>query len=208
MNQTHSGKATASLKDRARAVEAAMVDKGLLPQDYIDAFIHRSENDWHPRNGAQVVAKAWSEPSFREWLLADGKAACASLGYVGPAHQKRVVALENTVSEHHAVVCTLCSCTAWPVLGLAPDWYKDFEYRARVVRDARKVFREMGLLLESQIAIRIWDTTADSRYFVIPRRPDFSQGWDEAALAAIVTKESMIGVSSLLPEQQVMPEVR
>jgi nitrile hydratase len=150
-----------------------------------------------PENGARVVAKAWTDAAFKARLLADGKAAVAELGYEMPRHHRHLVVLENTATVHNVICCTLCSCTAFTIVGLPPDWYKDLEYRARIVRESRTVLREMGLDLPAEIEIRVWDTTADTRYMVLPARPPHTEGWSEEQLAAIVTRDSLIGVARL-----------
>ena len=147
-----------------------------------------------PRNGARVVARAWLDADYRKRLLDDGTAACAELGYSGPQGEY-IVALEDTPTLHNVIVCTQCSCTAWPVLGLPPDWYKSPEYRARVVREPRPVLRELGLELPASVAIRVWDTTAETRYMVLPLRPSGTEAWSEDQLAALVSREAMIGVA-------------
>ena len=179
---------------RARALESALRDKGLVPDGFLERFHHVSTEKWHPRNGARVVARAWVDPAYRARLLADGTAACAELGYAGPQGEY-IVVLEDTPLLHHVIVCTQCSCTAWPVLGLPPDWYKSLEYRARVVRESRTVLREMGLDLPPEVEIRVHDTSAETRFLVLPLRPRGTEGWSEERLAAIVTREAMIGVA-------------
>jgi nitrile hydratase len=179
---------------RARALEAALRDKGLVPDGFLERFHHVATEQWHPRNGARVVARAWVDPAYRARLLADGTAACAELGYAGPQGEY-IVVLEDTPRLHHVIVCTQCSCTAWPVLGLPPDWYKSLAYRARVVRESRTVLREMGLDLPPEVEIRVHDTTAETRFLVLPLRPAGTEDWSEAQLAAIVSREAMIGVA-------------
>ena len=169
----------------------------MQPAAFVDTFNHWATEEWIPRNGARVVAKAWREPDFRSRLLADGIAAIRELGLTMPAHHRHLVALENTATVHNVICCTLCSCTAFTVIGLPPDWYKDLEYRARVVRESRSVLREMGLELAPHIEIRVWDTTADTRYMVLPERPLGTEGWSEEQLTAMVTKEGMIGVARI-----------
>jgi nitrile hydratase len=164
----------------------------------IAELTHLAEEEWVPRNGARVVARAWTDPAFRQRMLANGKAAVAELGLSMPPHHRHLVALENTPELHNVIVCTLCSCTAFSIIGLPPDWYKDLEYRARVVRQSRTVLQEMGLDLPPEIAIRVWDTTTDTRYMVIPVQPPATIGWPEEKLAGIVTKESMIGGARLV----------
>ena len=187
----------APVERRVAALESALEARGLEPEKFIDAHVRTVEDDWVPQNGARVVAKAWNDPSFRERLLKDGKQAVAELGLSMPVHHRHLVALENTASLHNVIVCTQCSCTAYTVIGLPPDWYKDFEYRARMVRQSRTVLREMGLELPPEMEIRVWDTSADTRYMVLPLRPAGTEGWSEEKLSAIVTKDAMIGVSRL-----------
>ncbi|HLX80117.1 MAG TPA: nitrile hydratase subunit alpha [Burkholderiales bacterium] len=185
----------ASPERRVAALESAFEARGLQPQAFIDAHVRTTEEDWVPQNGARVVAKAWTDPAFRQRLLANGRDAVAELGLGMPAHHRHLVALENTSSVHNVIVCTQCSCTAYSIIGLPPDWYKDFEYRARVVRQSRTVLREMGLDLPPEIEIKVWDTSADTRYMVLPLRPAGTEGWSEEKLAGIVTKDAMIGVA-------------
>jgi nitrile hydratase len=182
---------------RTAALEAALDARGLQAKPFVDAHVRTSEEDWLPRNGARVVAKAWTDPAFRRRLLANGRDAVAELGLSMPAHHRHLVALENTAKVHNVICCTQCSCTAYTIIGLPPDWYKDFEYRARVVRQSRSVLREMGLDLPPEIEIKVWDTSADTRYMVLPLRPAGTEGWSEEKLASIVTKDAMIGVARL-----------
>ena len=177
---------------RTMALEAALVEKGLLATDAVDAFLDGIEHTMGPHNGAKVVARAWTDPAFKARLLADGSAACAELGFVGPEGDTiRVV--ENTDAVHNMVVCTLCSCYPWPLLGLPPIWYKSFAYRSRAVLDPRGVLGDFGLTLAEGIEVRVWDATAELRYLVIPLRPERTEGWSEERLADIVTRDSMIG---------------
>ena len=180
---------------RTAALETALDARGLQPTAFVDAHVRTAEEDWVPQNGARMVAKAWSDPAFRERLLRNGKDAAAELGLSLPAHHRHLVVLENTAKVHNVICCTQCSCTAYTIIGLPPDWYKDFEYRARVVRQSRTVLREMGLDLPPAIEIRVWDTSADTRYMVLPLRPAGTEGWSEEKLASIVTKDAMIGVA-------------
>ena len=189
--------APASVQQRAAAVEALMEDRGLNAGLAIEQGIHLAEEVWLPERGARVVARAWTDPDFKQRLLSDGKAAVAELDIELPKHHRHLVVLENTATVHNVICCTLCSCTAFTVIGLPPDWYKDLEYRARVERESRTVLREMGLALPPQIEIRVWDTTADTRYMVLPHRPAHTTGWGEERLAGIVTKDAMIGVARL-----------
>jgi len=182
---------------RAAAIEQALEARGLKAGEAIEQGIHNAENVWVPERGARVVARAWIDRDFRARLLADGKAAVAEMGIELPKHHRHLVVLENTPALHNVICCTLCSCTAFTVIGLPPDWYKDLEYRARIVRESRTVLREMGLDLPAAMELRVWDTTADTRYMVLPVRPPHTAGWSEAQLAAIVTQDAMIGVSRL-----------
>ena len=183
--------------DRAAALERLMNAAGLEASPFADNFIAHADEHFVPQNGARVVAKAWTDPAFRARLLENGRDAVAELGLSMPPHHRHLVALENTGTVHNVIVCTLCSCTAFTIIGLPPDWYKDLEYRARAVREARTVLRGMGLDLPPEMEIRVWDTTADTRYMVLPVQPPETLGWTEAQLAEIVTQDSMIGVARL-----------
>ena len=187
----------ASVEQRVDAVQAVLEERGLKAGEFIEQAEHVVEEQWVPQNGARVVAKAWTDPAFRRRLLANGREAVAELGLGMPPHHRHLVVLENTPSLHNVICCTLCSCTAFTIIGLPPDWYKDLEYRSRVVRESRTVLREMGLDLPAEMEIRVWDTTADTRYMVLPVQPAQTAGWSEEKLATIVTKDSMIGVSRL-----------
>jgi nitrile hydratase len=156
-----------------------------------------AEGQWIPQNGARVVARAWVDPAFRERLLANGRAAVAELGLSMPKHHRHLVVLENTPTVQNVICCTQCSCTAFTIIGLPPDWYKDLEYRARVVRESRTVLKEMGLDLAPEVEIRVWDTSADTRYMVLPLQPPETVDWPEEKLAGIVTRDGMIGVAPL-----------
>jgi nitrile hydratase len=188
---------TASVEQRVDAIQAAFEERGMKPAEFIDEFVHTAEEKWIPENGARVVAKAWTDPAFKARLLANGREAVAELGLTMPPHHRHLVVLENTPSLQNVICCTLCSCTAFSIIGLPPDWYKDLEYRARVVRQSRTVLKEMGLDLPPSIDIRVWDTTADTRYMVLPVRPAGTEGWSEEKLASLVTKDAMIGVARL-----------
>ena len=188
---------TASVEQRVDAIQAAFEERGMKPAEFIDEFVHTAEEKWIPENGAKVVAKAWTDPAFKARLLANGREAVAELGLTMPPHHRHLVVLENTPSLQNVICCTLCSCTAFSIIGLPPDWYKDLEYRARVVRQSRTVLKEMGLDLPPSIDIRVWDTTADTRYMVLPVRPAGTEGWSEEKLASLVTKDAMIGVARL-----------
>jgi nitrile hydratase len=183
---------------RVKALEALAVQKGLVDPAALDALIETYEKKVGPRNGASVVAKAWVDPKFRQWLLRDATAAIASLGYIG-RQGEHMVALENTDKVHNMVVCTLCSCYPWPVLGLPPVWYKSAPYRSRAVADPRGVLKELGVQLDDGVEVKVWDSTAELRYLVIPRRPAGTEGWSEERLASIVTRDSMIGVAEVDP---------
>lgn len=196
-DQSQLNRAAASVEQRVVAIEAAFQERGMKPGEFIDEMTHLADERWGPQNGARVVAKAWTDRAFRQRLLANGRAAVAELGFELPRHHRHLVVLENTPTVHNVICCTLCSCTAFTIIGLPPDWYKDLEYRARVVRQSRTVLREMGLDLPPEIEIRVWDTTADTRYMVLPMRPPGTVGWSEDELAAIVTKDSLIGVARL-----------
>jgi len=187
----------APIGERIDAVESVLADQGLRPAEFVVEATKTAEERWVPENGARVVAKAWNDPEFRRRLLANGKSAVAELGYELPRHHRHLVVLEDTPTVHNVICCTLCSCTAFTIIGLPPDWYKDLEYRSRVVRESRTVLKEMGLDLPPEVEIRVWDTTADTRYIVLPLRPPGTEGWSEEQLASIVTKDSMIGVARL-----------
>jgi nitrile hydratase len=179
---------------RTEAIESLLAERGLVAAEAIDAIIDYYEHDVGPMNGAKVVARAWADPEYKARLLQDGTAAIAELGFGGPQGEHMVV-VENTPSVHNVVVCTLCSCYPWPVLGLPPVWYKSPEYRSRVVREPRKVIAEFGLELDLGIEVRVWDSSAEIRYVVLPERPEGTEEMDEEALAALVTRDAMIGVA-------------
>ncbi|MGH6986915.1 MAG: nitrile hydratase subunit alpha [Caulobacteraceae bacterium] len=177
---------------RVRALESLLVQKRLVDPSALDAVIETYETKIGPRNGAKVVARAWSDPAYRQRLFSEATSAVAELGFSG-AQGAQLAALENTPRVHNLVVCTLCSCYPWPVLGLPPTWYKSFAYRSRAVKEPRKVLSEFGLELAPATEIRVWDSTAEVRYLVVPMRPEGSEGFDEEALAGLVTRDSMIG---------------
>jgi nitrile hydratase len=179
---------------RAEALESLLVERGLIDPNVVDGLIKRYENDVGPLNGAKVVAKAWSDPEYRQRLLEDGTAAVAELGYSGPQGE-HIVALENGAAVHNVVVCSLCSCYPWPVLGLPPSWYKDPAYRARVVREPRTVLAELGVTLDDETEVRVWDSSSEVRYFVLPERPDNTVDLAEDELASLVTRDAMVGVA-------------
>ena len=177
---------------RVRALETILVEKGLVDPAAVDAIINTYENKVGPRNGAAVVARAWQDPEFADHLRADATAAIASMGFVG-RQGEHMVAVFNSADLHNLVVCTLCSCYPWPVLGLPPTWYKAPAYRSRAVREPRAVLEEFGVTLPPETRIQVWDSTAEVRYLVIPQRPDGTEGMDTEALADLVTRDSMIG---------------
>jgi nitrile hydratase len=179
---------------RVRALESLLVDKGLVDPAALDKLIDTYERKVGPRNGARVVARAWVDPAFKQRLLADGTVAVKEFGFIG-RQTDQLVALENTPKVHNMVVCTLCSCYPWAVLGLPPVWYKSAPYRSRAVIDPRGVLREFGLELPEDVEIRVWDSTSEVRYLVIPERPAGSEGLSEDELAALVTRDAMIGVA-------------
>lgn len=187
----------ASMEQRVEAIQAAFDDQGLKATTAVQELDHLAQEQWVPRNGARVVAKAWVDREFRARLMADGRRAVDELALFMPKHHRHLVVLENTPNVHNVICCTLCSCTAFTLIGLPPDWYKDLEYRARIVRQSRTVLKEMGLDLPQEMEIRVWDTTADTRYMVLPVRPADTVDWDEERLVSIVTRDSMIGVSRL-----------
>jgi len=177
---------------RSRALETILVEKGLVDPTTLNALIDTYQNEIGPQNGARVVAKSWVDPSFKARLLADATLAIAELGFMG-RQGEHMVAVENTPELHNMVVCTLCSCYPWPVLGIPPAWYKSDAYRSRAVREPRAVLAEFGVTLLGTQKVKVWDSTAEVRYLVLPMRPDGIDGWDEAALAETVSRNSMIG---------------
>lgn len=181
------------VEQRVAALEALLTERGLVPEGFIEEITRRYESEIGPLNGAKVVARAWADPEYKERLLTDGTAAIAELGFGGPEGDHMVV-VENTPAVHNVIVCTLCSCYPWAVLGLPPAWYKSPEYRSRIVREPRKVLTEMGLTLPPEVEIKVWDSTAELRYLVVPERPPGTDALDEEALAQLVTRDSMIGV--------------
>ena len=189
---------------RVKALESLLVDKGLLDRAAVDALIETYAHKIGPRNGARVVARAWSDPAYKQRLLSEPDAAIAELGY-GGLQGEHMVVVENTPAVHNLVVCTLCSCYPWPVLGLPPVWYKSAPYRSRAVIDPRGVLKEFGLELDEGVELRVWDSTAELRYLVLPERPAGTEGWDEHQLAARVTRDAMIGVARIAPIQQGAP---
>ena len=179
---------------RVKSIESLLVEKGLIDRAAIDAIVDTYENRVGPRNGARVVARAWVDPAFKQRLLANGTAAIAEIGYSGEQGQD-ITVVENTPKVHNLIVCTLCSCYPWPVLGLPPVWYKSAPYRSRAVIDPRGVLGELGTELPPDVEVRVWDSTADERYMVLPERPAGTEHLSEEALAALVTRDAMIGAA-------------
>jgi nitrile hydratase len=190
----HHERPTSPSELRAKALEALLVERGLITTDAVDTIVERFQNEVGPRRGAQMVARAWVDPAYRERLLTDATAAAAEMGY-GGAEGERLICVENTPEVHNAIVCTLCSCYPWPVLGVPPVWYKSPPYRSRMVREPREVLREFGLELPAETTIRIWDSSAEVRYIVLPMRPEGTEDLDEEQLVELVTRDCMIGVA-------------
>ncbi|WP_170755833.1 nitrile hydratase subunit alpha [Ruegeria lacuscaerulensis] len=179
---------------RVRALEELMVAKGLVKPETLDSIVEYYERETGPRNGAAVVARAWTDPEYKDWLLRDGSAAINAMGFSG-FQGEHIRVVENTDAVHNVIVCTLCSCYPWPVLGLPPTWYKSPAYRSRVVREPRAVLAEFGVSLPEEVQIKVWDSTAEIRYLVLPRRPDRTEGLSTAELADRVTRNGMIGTA-------------
>lgn len=184
------------LATRTEALESLMLEKGFADTQTIETFIGIYETKVGPMNGAKVVARAWTDPEYKARLLADGTAAVAELGFKGPQGE-HIVVLENTADEHHVVVCTLCSCYPWPLLGLPPSWYKDSAYRSRVVKEPRAVLREWGTELDADVSVQVHDSSSEVRYFVLPERPVGTDALSEDDLAALVTRDAMVGVTKV-----------
>jgi nitrile hydratase subunit alpha len=182
---------------RTEAVESLLVELGVIDPNRVDDIVRHYEEKVGPKGGARVVARAWTDPEFKRRLLADGLAACAELGLGGPETEKLHV-VENTPEVHNAVVCTLCSCYPWPILGVPPAWYKSSAYRSRLVREPRRLLAEMGLCLDPAIEIRVWDSVSEIRYLVLPERPVGTESMTEDELAALVTRDAMIGVAKVM----------
>lgn len=191
-NHSHANVLIPEVGLRVKALESLLAEKKAIDPAALDLIIETFETQMGPKNGAKVVAKAWTDPEYRKWLLEDGTAAIKSLGYIG-IQGENMVALENTPSVHNVVVCTLCSCYPWPTLGLPPVWFKSAPYRARVVIEPRSVLKEFGLDVADDVEVRVWDSTAELRYLVIPVRPAGTENLNEQELAALVTRDSMIG---------------
>ena len=183
---------------RVKALESLLVEKGLVDPAALDAMVDAYENKIGPRNGAKVVAKAWTDPDYKARLMADATAAIAELGYSG-AQGEHMVVVENTPTVHNLVVCTLCSCYPWPVLGLPPVWYKSSAFRSKAVIDPRGVLQDFGLTVPDDLAVRVWDSTAEIRYLVLPERPAGTEGLSTEALEALVTRDTMIGTAKVTP---------
>ena len=183
-------------KVRAEALESLLAERGLIKSEVLDGFINRMVNDVGPMNGAKVVAKAWVDDDYREHLLADGTGAIKEMGFTGPQGE-HIVVVENSDDVHNVVVCTLCSCYPWPVLGLPPEWYKDPAYRSRMVREPRTLLSEMGLDLDDRVEVQVWDSSAENRYLVLPQRPEGTDELSEDELAALVTRDAMVGVAKV-----------
>jgi nitrile hydratase subunit alpha len=186
----------APVEARIAAIESVLVEKGLLDTEAVDAIVRNFEDNLGPMNGAKVVARAWTDQAYKERLLADGTAAIRELGFEGPEGDYMVV-VENTPEVHNLVVCTLCSCYPWPTLGLPPKWYKAPAYRSRAVREPRTLLAEMGTVIPDGVEIRVWDSSAEARYLVLPMRPDGTEEMTQEQLAGVVTRDSMIGVQRL-----------
>jgi len=187
----------APVERRVDAVRALMDEQGLKASEAVEELGHAALHQWLPINGGRVVAKAWTDAAFKARLMDNGIQAVAELGIGMPLHHRHLVVLENTSAVHNVICCTLCSCSAIRVIGLPPDWYKELDFRARIVRESRTVLREMGLDLPAEVELRVWDTTADTRYMVLPERPGHTASWSEEQLAAMVTQDAMIGVARL-----------
>ena len=196
MADHHHPEKLAPVEARIAAIEAVLVEKGVLDVDAVDQIVAHYEDNLGPMNGAKVIARAWTDPEYRTRLLADGTAAIAELGFGGQEGEHMVV-VENTADVHNLVVCTLCSCYPWPVLGLPPSWYKAPAYRSRAVREPRTLLAEMGTVIADDVEVRVWDSSAEARYLVLPMRPAGTDELSEEQLAGIVTRDSMIGVQRL-----------
>ena len=192
----HHPEPLAPVEARVAAIEAVLTERGLLDRAALDEVVRHFEDDLSPLNGAKIVARAWVDPAYKARLLADGTAAIAELGFGGPEGDHMIV-VENTPTVHNLIVCTLCSCYPWPTLGLPPTWYKSPAYRSRAVREPRALLAEMGTEISDDVEVRVWDSSAEMRYLVLPERPTGTEGLDEPALAARVTRDAMIGVERL-----------
>lgn len=184
----------ADVEARVNALESLMVEKGLAEHEAVDAVVASFENDMGPVNGAKVVARAWTDPQYREWLLSDATAAIADMGFTG-LQTEHMVAVENTAQRHNVVVCTLCSCYPWTLLGIPPAWFKYPQYRARVVKEPRSVLSEFGITLDDDVKIDVWDSSAEIRYLVIPQRPAGTEGLTADELVPLISRDSMVGTA-------------
>lgn len=187
----------ASIEQRLDAIQTVLQRQGMQPAEFIDTFDELAHEHWVPANGAGLIARAWTDPAFKQLLLSNGMAAIREAGLSMPPHHRHFVVLENTADIHNVICCTLCSCTAFTIIGLPPDWYKELAYRSRVVREARTVLREMGLDLPAHTQIRVWDTTADTRYMVMPQRPSGTEALSVDQLTALISKDALIGVARI-----------
>ena len=195
-DRDHHPEPPAPVEARVAAIESVLEERGLFDAAFLDSIVESFETNFGPMNGAKVVARAWTDPEYKARLLADGTPAIAELGFGGPEGEHMVV-VENTPDVHNVVVCTLCSCYPWPVLGLPPTWYKSPPYRSRAVREPRALLAEMGTVVPEDVEIRVWDSSAEVRYLVLPQRPAGTDELSEDDLAALVTRDSMIGVDRL-----------
>ena len=187
----------ASIEQRLDAIQTVLQRQGMQPAEFIDTFDELAHEHWVPANGAGLIARAWTDPAFKQLLLSNGMAAIREAGLSMPVHHRHFVVLENTADLHNVICCTLCSCTAFTIIGLPPDWYKELAYRSRVVREARTVLREMGLDLPAHTQIRVWDTTADTRYMVMPQRPAGTEALSLDQLTTLISKDALIGVARI-----------
>jgi nitrile hydratase len=187
----------ATIEQRLDAIQTVLQRQGMQPAEFIETFDELAHEHWVPANGAGLIARAWTDPAFKQLLLTDGMAAIREAGLSMPPHHRHFVVLENTLNIHNVICCTLCSCTAFTIIGLPPDWYKDLAYRSRAVREARTVLREMGLDLPAHTQIRVWDTTADTRYMVMPQRPLGTEALSVEQLTALISKDALIGVARI-----------
>ena len=187
----------ASIEQRLDAIQTVLQRQGMQPAEFIDTFDELAHEHWVPANGAGLIARAWTDPAFKQLLLSNGMAAIREAGLSMPVHHRHFVVLENTADIHNVICCTLCSCTAFTIIGLPPDWYKELAYRSRVVREARTVLREMGLDLPAHTQIRVWDTTADTRYMVMPQRPAGTEALSVDQLTTLISKDALIGVARI-----------
>lgn len=193
---THSHRSESDIALRVKAIESLLVEKGIVDPATLDTIVDAYEHRIGPHNGARIVAKAWVDPEYKQRLLADGTRAIAELGLTGFSSEHMVV-VENTPQVHNLIVCTLCSCYPWAILGLPPTWYKSFAYRSRAVIEPRKVLKEFGLNIPDDVEIRVWDSNADLRYLVLPERPNGTEAMSEEALASLVTRNAMIGTAKV-----------